>query len=50
MAPAQNHTPVNVEGLIQITEMLNAAYHYFSISKKHLSKQEAFEECFQTSE
>jgi hypothetical protein len=50
MLPAQNQTLVNVESFIQITEMLNTAYHYFNISKKHLSKQEAFEECFQASE
>jgi len=50
MLPAQNQTPVNVESFIQVTEMLNTAYHYFNISKKHLSKQEAFEECYQASE
>jgi len=42
--------PVNVEDLFQITEVLNTVYHYFNISKKHLSQQEAFEECFQASE
>lgn len=50
MPPAYNQTPVNVEGLFQITEVLNTVYHYFNISKKHLSKQEAFEECFHASE
>jgi hypothetical protein len=50
MPPVQNQTPVNVEGLFQVTEVLNTAYHYLNISKKHLSKQEVFEECFQASE
>jgi hypothetical protein len=31
MPPAQNQTPVNVEGLFQITEVLNTVYHLMFI-------------------